>query len=62
MKEIHYTMTGAQSGSDVVNGSHVEFYVGTVGVTTITYYAVDDALNQEPPRVLTIRIAGSGPS
>jgi hypothetical protein len=60
--ELHYSLSGAQTGGDVVNSSHVEFYVQYVGITTITYYAVDNALNQESPKVLTIRIAGAGPN
>lgn len=53
VKEIHYTVTGAET---VVLGSSVSVVITSEGINTITYYAVDNAGNIESPNSFTVKI------
>ena len=56
VKQISITLTGAQTGSFVTSGATASVAVTSEGVTTVTYFATDNAGNQEMPKTLTVRI------
>lgn len=56
VKEVHYSLAGATSGSQVVTGDSATVTISAEGTTTLTYFAVDNAGNQEPSQTLTVRI------
>ncbi|MFL5801444.1 MAG: OmpL47-type beta-barrel domain-containing protein, partial [Roseiflexaceae bacterium] len=62
IKEIHYALAGAQSTSNLVAGSSATVPLTAAGVTTLTYFAIDNAGNQEPPQSLTVRIDKDAPA
>lgn len=63
VKEIHYSESGAQSAGDTtVTGSSASVPVSADGTTTISYYAVDNAGNQEQPRQAVVRIDTVAPT
>src|SRR4029077_4706726 len=47
VKEIHFTLTGAQSGSNIVSGSSTSVTISTEGITTVSFFAIDNGGNQE---------------
>ena len=47
VKDIHYSLTGAQSDSSVAAGATVSFKVAQEGTTTLTFFAVDAGNNQD---------------
>ena len=62
VKEIHFTLTGAQSGSNIVSGSSTSVVISAEGTTTVTFFGVDKAGNQEAPNTVTVRIDLTPPS
>jgi hypothetical protein len=62
VKEIHFSVRGAQSGGDIVTGNNASFSITAEGITTVTYFATDNAGNQESPKTLTIRIDKTPPT
>jgi len=56
VKEIHIALSGATIGSRVEAGSFASLNIIAQGETTLTYFAVDNAGNQEAPKTLTVRI------
>lgn len=62
VKELHVTRTGATNGSDVVPGDTGSVTISEEGITTVTYFAVDHAGNQEPPNVLVVRLDRTPPA
>jgi hypothetical protein len=62
VQDIHYSLTGAQTGSGLVNGGVATVPISTDGVTMLTYYARDNAGNQEAAKTLTVRIDTIGPT
>lgn len=62
VKEIHFTLTGAQGGGGVVSGSTASVALAAEGTTTLTYFGVDNAGNQEAAKTLTVRIDKTPPS
>lgn len=62
VRELRYTLTGAQGGSVVVPGSSAEITVMAEGTTTLEYRAVDNSGNVEPAKTLTIRIDKTAPT
>lgn len=62
VKEIHFTLTGAQSASNVVSGGSTSVVVSAEGTTTVSFFGVDKAGNQEAPNTVTVRIDLTPPS
>ena len=59
---IHVSLTGAQTGSQTVIGYAASVTVSAEGTTTLTYFAVDNAGNQETAKTLTVRIDKTAPT
>ena len=57
---IHYSLSGAQSDSQAVEGHRASIAVTGIGDTTVTYFAEDAAGRTETPKSLTVRIAHPG--
>jgi hypothetical protein len=62
VKEIHFTLTGAQSGGNVVSGSSTSVTISAEGITTVSFFAVDNGGNQEVTKTVTVRIDLTPPS
>ena len=62
VKEISYSLSGAQTGGAVVAGSQATVTVSAHGITTLTYFATDASGNVEPVKTLTIRIDKAKPA
>lgn len=62
VKEIHYTLSGAQTAAQVVSADVASFVISAEGVTEISYFAVDNAGNQESPTTYTVRIDKTPPA
>jgi hypothetical protein len=62
VKEIHFTLSGAQSGSGVVSAESASVSITTEGITTLTYWAIDNAGNAEVANTLIIRIDTTPPA
>src|SRR5438105_511967 len=54
VKQLQFTLAGASSGMQVVNGSSAVVAVSVEGTTTLTYSATDNAGNQEAPKTLAV--------
>jgi len=61
VKEIHFALRGAESGSQVIPGADAAALISAEGTTTLTYFAVDRAGNQEAPKTVTVRIDRTRP-
>lgn len=62
MKEIHVALAGASTGSRIEPGAVASIDIAAEGETTLTYFAVDNAGNQEAAKTLTVRIDKTAPS
>jgi hypothetical protein len=62
VKQIAVELTGAQTGTLVQPGSTASVVVTAEGTTVVTFFAVDNAGNQESSHTVTIRIDQSPPS
>jgi hypothetical protein len=62
VKEISATLAGAQTGAGVTAGATASIMIIQEGVTTLTFFARDNAGNTEPPTTLTIRIDETAPT
>src|SRR2546425_3429650 len=62
VKEIKYTLTGAQAGGGVVSGASASFSISAEGTTTVAYFATDKTGNQETPKTLLISIDKTPPA
>lgn len=61
-KNISFAFSGAQTGDGMVSGSSTAVTISAEGVTTLTYFATDNAGNQETPKTLTVRIDKTPPA
>ena len=62
VKEIRYSLSGAQTGEGVIAGSRGTLTVSTEGLTKLTYHAIDAAGNAEKQQKLVIRIDRTAPA
>lgn len=62
VKEISATLSGAQTGGGVTTGTATSITITQEGVTTLTFFARDNAGNTEAPKTLTIRIDKTAPA
>ncbi|TAN35432.1 HYR domain-containing protein [Patescibacteria group bacterium] len=62
VKEIEFALAGAQGGGGVVGGSVASVTVTAEGITTLTYFARDNAGNQETAKTLTVQIDKTSPT
>jgi hypothetical protein len=62
VQEIHFTLAGAQGGSSIVSGGSASVTISTEGSTVVTFFAIDNAGNQEVPKTLTVEIDRTPPS
>jgi len=63
VKQIIYFASGGQSvGSTTVGSSFASFTISTEGITTIAFFAADNAGNVESQHVLTIRLDKTPPA
>jgi hypothetical protein len=61
VKQISYSLSGAQTGGAVVPGSSASVLISAEGTTTLTYFATDNAGNQEAAHSLTVNIDKTPP-
>jgi hypothetical protein len=62
VKQISYSLSGAQTGGPVVAGSTAAVTVSAEGTTTLTYFATDNAGNREAAHTLVINIDETPPT
>lgn len=63
VKQITYSETGAQAlASTTVNAPSVQILISTEGVTTLSFFATDNAGNAESPKSIAIRLDKTAPS
>ena len=62
VKEVHYSLSGAQTGSGVVAGSTAAVGIAAEDSTMLTYFAVDNAGNEETPKAVTVHIDRTPPT
>ncbi|MBI3448977.1 MAG: thrombospondin type 3 repeat-containing protein [Acidobacteria bacterium] len=62
VREIDHVMTGAQSEpQQSIAGDAASTVISTEGETAVTFFAVDNSGNPEPPRTATVRLDKSVP-
>ena len=62
VKEIEFTLAGAQVGGGTVSGEFAAVAISAEGTTVLTFFATDKAGNQESEQTLTVRIDKTPPS
>ena len=62
VKEISYSLTGAQTGGAVVAGSGALVTISAEGTTTLIYFARDFPGNEEEQKSLTVQIDKTAPT
>jgi hypothetical protein len=62
VKEITYTVAGAQNMSTTEPGSAATLVISSEGTSTITFFATDNAGNGESPQTRTVRIDKTPPA
>lgn len=62
VKSINVTLSGAQTGKTVFSGGTASVAVSMEGTTTISYFGVDNAGNQESPKTLTVKLDKTPPA
>ncbi|MHB8523908.1 MAG: OmpL47-type beta-barrel domain-containing protein [Limisphaerales bacterium] len=61
VQSISYNLCGAQSGGGNVQGATVTFKISFEGITTVTYYTLDNAGNKEKPKTMVVRFDKTPP-
>ena len=61
VKEIDFSLSGAQGGAGAMAGSNAAVTISAEGTTTLTFFASDNAGNQEPAKTLTVRVDKTPP-
>jgi hypothetical protein len=62
VEEIDFSLAGAQTGSGKVTGSSATVTISAEGITTLTFFAIDNAGNQEAPNTIIVRIDKTPPT
>lgn len=62
VKQISYTLSGAQSGGTTVTGSTASIAITIEGSTTVTYSSTDNAGNVEAAKTVTVLLDKTGPA
>jgi hypothetical protein len=62
VNDITYSLSGAQTGSNVMPGNTASVPISTEGVTTLNYFSTDNAGNQESEKSVTVRIDKTPPT
>jgi hypothetical protein len=62
VKEIHWSLTGAQTGAAIVPGTTAALTIGNEGSTTLTYFAIDQAGNIESNKHLIVKLDKTPPT
>ncbi|MGE5321571.1 MAG: OmpL47-type beta-barrel domain-containing protein [Actinomycetota bacterium] len=62
VKSITVSSSGAQTGQTTTQGSSAVLKIAAEGTTTVTYFAVDNAGNQEAAKTLTIQLDKTAPT
>jgi hypothetical protein len=61
VKQIQWSLAGAQTGSSTVPANTTAVMISTEGTTTLTYFGTDNAGNVETAHTLTIRLDKNPP-
>jgi len=62
VKQIQWSLAGAQTGSSTVPGSTTSVTISSEGTTTLTYFGTDNAGNIETAKTITIKLDKTPPS
>jgi len=62
VKQIQWSLAGAQTGSSTVPGSTTTVTISIEGTTTLTFFGTDNAGIQEAPKALSIQIDKTPPA
>jgi hypothetical protein len=62
IKQIQWSLAGAQLGSSTVPGNTTAVIISTEGTTTLSYFGTDNAGNIESARTLTVMLDKTPPS
>jgi NHL repeat-containing protein len=62
VKEIQYALAGVHVGGATVAGATATIPLSAEGLTTVTYFARDNAGNEETPKTLQVRIDKTPPT
>ncbi|TMD03622.1 MAG: hypothetical protein E6J01_15825 [Chloroflexi bacterium] len=62
VKEISTSLSGAQTGSAVTPGSTASVTITEEGITTLTFFARDNAGNQETPQTVSVQTDKTAPT
>jgi hypothetical protein len=58
---IHVSLSGAQTGSTVIHGASGSVTISAEGATRVSYFAIDNAGNEEEAKILTLKIDKTPP-
>lgn len=61
VREIEYSLSGAQAGGDVVQEATAQVTIASEGITALTYFATDNAGNVEAENTLQVKIDRTAP-
>ncbi|MFH1338997.1 MAG: thrombospondin type 3 repeat-containing protein [Candidatus Omnitrophota bacterium] len=61
VKEIHYTLTGAEARESTISADTTQIFISTEGTTVLTYWTVDNAENTESVKSLTVKLDKTPP-
>ena len=62
VKQIQWSLAGAQTGSSTVPGSTTTVTISTEGTTTLSYFGTDNAGNIETAKTVTIKLDKTPPT
>jgi hypothetical protein len=62
VKQIQWSLTGAQTGSSTIPGNTTTVTISVEGTTTLTYFGTDNARNIETAKTVTIKLDKTPPS